>query len=151
MIASPFTPSRRAFMAGSFGLGLAAALSLPASASELGPVITDGDAFVHQQDGKMIIVDIRTPTEWSMTGIAQDALTIDMQDPDFVKKLVQLRLDNPDKEIGLICASSNRSGQAQTALSQAGFDRVYSIFGGMTGNDQAKGWIADGLPTTGCC
>ena len=99
----------------------------------------------------MIIVDIRTPPEWAQTGIAKNALKIDMQDPDFVQKLVQVRMANPDQEIGLICASSNRSGQAQKALSQAGFDRLYSIYGGMTGNGQVKGWIADGLPTETCC
>ncbi len=74
-----------------------------------------------------------------------------MQDPDFVNKMVELRQSNPDKEIGFICASSNRSGQVQKALSQAGFDRVYSVYGGMTGNGQVPGWIADGLPTEKCC
>ena len=142
--------SRRAVLAGTAGIALAAASSGTILAQDT-PDITDADAYARQQAGDMIIVDIRTPPEWAQTGIARDAHKIDMQDPDFVQKLVDLRLANPDREIGLICASSNRSGQAQRALSQAGFDRLYSVYGGMTGNGQVAGWVADGLPTEGCC
>ena len=150
MTSASFVVSRRAALAGAAGISLVAALSGTVLAQDT-PDITDADAYARQEAGDMIIVDIRTPPEWAQTGIAKDALKIDMQDPDFVQKLVDLRLANPDQEIGLICASSNRSGQAQRALSQAGFDRIYSVYGGMTGNGQVGGWIADGLPTEGCC
>ena len=150
------SPKRRALVTGLAGAGVVAAVvatglfpNIVNAANEAD--VTDKDALARQQDGEMIIVDIRTPPEWQQTGIAKDALTVDMQDPDFLKKMVELRQSNPDKEIGFICASSNRSGQVQKALSQAGFDRVYSVYGGMTGNGQVPGWIADGLPTEKCC
>ena len=113
--------------------------------------VSDAEAYQLQQDGKMIIVDIRTPPEWSETGIAKGAVRIDMTDPNFVKDMVALRLANPDKEIGLMCRTSHRWGAAQQALTQAGFDKVYSIYGGIAGNGQVPGWIADGLPTEKCC
>jgi len=144
------SPTRRHFVALAVGFGAGIALAGAACAGD-GSDITDSDAFLRQQQGRMIIVDIRTPDEWQLTGVAKDALTIDLLDPEFVQKLVQLRLTNPDKEIGFICASSNRSSQVQQALTQAGFDRVYSVYGGMTGNNEVAGWIADGLPTEGCC
>ena len=150
MTVSRFSMSRRAFMAGMSGLGFAAALAGSALAANPGD-ISDADAYKRQQAGEMIIVDIRTPPEWQQTGIAEGAIKLDMTAPDFVEKLVELRKANPDKEIGLMCRTSHRSSQAQQALIQAGFDRVYSIVGGIAGNGQTAGWIADGLPTVGCC
>jgi len=150
------SPKRRALVTGLAGTGVVAAVMAAGlfpnvvSAANEGDV-TDKDAFERQQADEMIIVDVRTPPEWQQTGVAKGAQTVDMQDPDFLKKMVELRLSNPDKEIGFICASSNRSGQVQKALSQAGFDRVFSVYGGMTGNGQVPGWIADGLPTEKCC
>ena len=150
------SPKRRALITGLAGAGVVAAVvaaglfpSMVSAANE--GDVTDKGAFEKQQAGEMIIVDVRTPPEWQQTGVAKGALTVDMQDPDFLKKMVELRQSNPDKEIGFICASSNRSGQVQKALSQAGFDRVYSVYGGMTGNGHVPGWIADGLPTEKCC
>lgn len=150
------SPRRRALVTGLAGAGVVAAFVatglIPSIVSAAGEgEVTDSVAYERQQSGEMIIVDVRTPPEWQQTGVAEGALTIEMQDPDFLAKLVELRQANPDKEIGFICASSNRSGQVQQALSQAGFDRVYSIYGGMTGNGRVPGWIADGLPTEKCC
>ncbi len=150
MSISVFTPTRRDFVVLAAALGATIALVGAAYADD-SPDITDSDAFLRQQAGRMIIIDVRTPDEWRTTGVARDALTIDMQNPDFVNKIVELRRANPDMEIGFMCRTSHRSSQVQKALSQAGFDKVYSIVGGMSGNDQAAGWIADGLPTEGCC
>ncbi|MBU2533286.1 MAG: rhodanese-like domain-containing protein [Alphaproteobacteria bacterium] len=141
--------TRRATLAGALAFGFA--LAVPGAAAAAEADISDIDAFERQQADEMIIVDIRTPPEWAETGVATGAVTIDMQDPEFIPKLVALRTENQDKGIALICASSNRSGQAQRLLSQSGFDRLYSVFGGMTGNGQVAGWIADGLPTEKCC
>lgn len=150
MTVSRFALTRRIFVAGIAGFGLATAFAGMALAENPGD-ISDKEALQRQQAGQMIIVDVRTPPEWAETGVPQDAITVDMQDPAFVQKMVELRLANPDLEIGFMCRSSNRSSQVQKALSQAGFDRVYSIVGGMSGNGEATGWIADGLPTEKCC
>lgn len=104
------------------------------------------EAHARQQAGELILVDVRTPPEWAASGIAEGALTINMQDPTFLEQVVQLRVDNPDKQIGFICASSNRSGQVQTFLAENGYPEAYSVFGGMNGNGQVPGWIAEDLP-----
>jgi rhodanese-related sulfurtransferase len=145
MTASACFPTRRGFMAGVSGFGLLLALSSPARADNSGD-ISDTQAYQRQQANQMVIVDIRTPPEWQETGVAKGALMFDMTAPDFIDNMVALRKANPDKEIGLMCRTSHRSSQAQTALTQAGFDRIYSIVGGLSGNDQASGWTADGLP-----
>ena len=129
------------------GVGAAMAASLPlAGFPAENAVITDQDAYTRQQAGQMVIVDVRTPQEWQQTGVAVGAEPIDMSDPEFLQKLVQLRQDNPGIEFGFICRSGNRSGQVQSYLAQNNVAGVYSVDGGMSGNGQASGWISDGLP-----
>lgn len=131
-------------------LGLTAA-TFAVTAPTLALAAGDGDisaetALERQQSGEMVLIDVRTPGEWRQTGIAAGAETIDMQDPEFLQKLVTLRESNPGIEFGFICASSNRSGQVQSYLAQNNVPDVYSVYGGMTGNGAVRGWIADGLP-----
>jgi len=150
------SPKRRALVTGIAGIGLVAAFGLTGFIPDVVNAANDADvsdtqAYQLQQADKMIIVDIRTPPEWQQTGIAKGALTIDMTAPDFLNKMVALKKASPDKEIGLMCRTSHRSSAAQKELVQAGFDKVYSIFGGIAGNGVVPGWIADGLPTEKCC
>ncbi len=97
-----------------------------------------------QQD-KLILVDVRTKQEWQQSGIAKGAITISMLDRGFLERIAQIRLDNPDKIIAFICASGRRSSIVQRELVKRGYDRVFSVFGGTTGNG-IDGWIKDGLP-----
>lgn len=108
--------------------------------------ISDRDAYALQQQGKLILVDVRTEAEWQQTGIAPGAVPITMQDPQFVAKISQLQQSEPGKQIAFICASSRRSGIVQAELARRGFSDVYSVYGGMTGNGVVPGWIGNGLP-----
>ncbi|MCB9993077.1 MAG: rhodanese-like domain-containing protein [Hyphomicrobiaceae bacterium] len=129
------------------GAGVAAAAAMPiAGFAADDPNITDRSAYDRQQAGQMIIVDVRTPQEWQQTGVAVGAEPIDMNDPQFLQKLAELRQQNPGTEFGFICRSGNRSGQVQSFLAQNNVPDVYSVSGGMSGNGQSAGWIADGLP-----
>lgn len=112
------------------------------------PDISSRDAFLRQQQGDIIIVDVRNEDEWRHTGIADGALPISMQDQQFIQKIIELRMQQPGKDIAFICASSRRSGVVQGELEKRGFDGVYSVFGGMTGNGTVPGWIVDGLPVS---
>lgn len=128
-------------------LVLFALLLTPALAFDATADIAAADARQKLSTGEMILVDVREPAEWRQTGIAEGALTLSMNDPQFLLKIMQIEAENPDKQIGFICASSRRSGLVQAELAKRGFTNTASVFGGMTGNGQVPGWIAEGLPT----
>jgi len=103
-------------------------------------------AYTMMQENKLVLVDVRTEPEWRNTGIAKGALPISMLDKDFIAKILKIRADNPGKAIAFICASGRRSSIVQSELSRRGIENLWSVYGGMTGSSDAKGWIADGLP-----
>lgn len=128
-------------------LVLFALMLAPALAFNAGADITAADAQKKLSAGEMILVDVREPAEWRQTGIAEGARALSMNDPQFLLTIMQIEAENPGKQIGFICASSRRSGLVQAELAKRGFANTVSVFGGMTGNGQVPGWIAEGLPT----
>lgn len=68
---------------------------------------------------QQIIVDVRSPEEWTQDGHA--ACTINIPLPELESKLSDLK--NYDKII-LVCRSGNRAGAAKEQLEQAGFKNV---------------------------
>lgn len=107
--------------------------------------MTNQQTYDGLTNGDLILIDIRTKPEWINSGVAKGALTIDMQDPEFLNKIAKIRLENPDKTLAFICASGRRSTIVQTYLAKNGYENIYSVFGGTTGNGVA-GWIKDGFP-----
>jgi rhodanese-related sulfurtransferase len=118
-------------------------LALPAFAAEL---MQPKDVHDLAVAGKVALVDVRTPQEWSETGIADVATPIDMTASDFVPKLKELIAANPDKRLAFICRSGNRSSHIVAALEQAGLKDLIDVAGGMGGKGDNPGWIASGLP-----
>jgi rhodanese-related sulfurtransferase len=122
------------------------ALSAPALASE--KMAADA-AFAEINAGRMILVDVRTPSEWKATGVAPGAVTLTMNEPGFVEKLKAVVDANPGKRVALICAAGGRSGSVQRQMAQLGIDDdAVDIVEGMKGNWSSPGWIARGLPVT---
>ncbi len=109
--------------------------------------ITASEAHEQAASGEIVLVDIRTPEEWAETGIGEGAIPLDMREDDFVKKLVALRLANPEKPIALICRTGNRSQFVVSALAGQGFPGLVDVPEGMAGGPRGKGWIPTGLPT----
>ncbi len=107
--------------------------------------LTNQQTYTMLEKDELILIDIREPFEWKQSGVAKGALTIPMTDPKFIDIFAQLRIDNPNKTIAFICASSRRSEVVRAELAKRGFKNIYSVFGGTTGNGVA-GWIKDGLP-----
>lgn len=91
-------------------------------------------------EGKLLLIDIRTPQEWAETGVAGPATPLDMTDPGFMSKLEELMAANAGKEPAFICRSGNRSGQLVQALEQVGMSNVATVAGG------TRDWIGAGLP-----
>jgi len=140
-----------------FSVAAAAALMLMtinACSQDSGPTIAAPDAFAQAQAGKLTLIDIRRPDEWKQTGVAKDALQINMAHPQgtagFVDQVAAETGGDRNAPIGLICRTGNRSSHMQQALREAGFTQVYNINEGMAGSGAGPGWIARGLPLDAC-
>lgn len=95
---------------------------------------------------RVILVDIRTPEEWRDTGVAQDALRLDMTHPAFEARLAGLRAENPGKPIALICRTAGRSRRLHETLTKRGWRDILDVRGGMLGDGRNRGWLDEGLP-----
>jgi rhodanese-related sulfurtransferase len=129
-------------------------LSITACSRDDGPTLAAPEAYAEAQAGKLTLIDIRRPDEWRQTGVAKDALRINMAHPQgapgFVGQVASEVGGNLDAPIGLICRTGSRTTRMQQALREAGFTRVYNIREGMVGSSAGPGWIARGLPVERC-
>ncbi len=100
-------------------------------------------------DGRILLIDIRRPDEWALTGVGEGAHPLDMRRPDFIAALEQIAggqvLDLP---IALICARGVRSRMLGAHLEEAGFTQILDVPEGMLGSGAGPGWLGRGLPVT---
>ncbi|MCI4662961.1 MAG: rhodanese-like domain-containing protein [Neomegalonema sp.] len=97
-------------------------------------------------EGEIVLLDIRTPQEWEMTGIGDVAEPLNLYDPAFLEGLKAIIAANPGKPIALICATGGRTGQAIRALEQSGMSNFIDVSEGMMGSHAGPGWLARKLP-----
>jgi rhodanese-related sulfurtransferase len=132
---------------------LALVLLLPAVPAALAqPEMSAPDAFAAAKEGRLLLVDIRTPEEWRETGVAPGAARVDYyRGPKvLLDSLLQLVEGDRTKPIGLICRTGNRTTQAQRFLQAQGFTQVYNVREGMAGSAAGPGWLRRGLPVERC-
>lgn len=129
-------------------------LSINACSQDSGPRLAAPDAYAQAQAGQLTLIDIRRPDEWKQTGVAKDALQINMAHPQgdagFVAQVAAETGGDKNAPIGLICRTGSRTTQMQRVLLEAGFTQVYNIKEGMAGSGAGPGWIARGLPLEAC-
>jgi rhodanese-related sulfurtransferase len=121
-------------------------LPLPSLAQSLPLTAVPPEAHKLVSEKKAILIDIRTPGEWAETGVAEGALTLDMTDPMFMRRVADAVGGDRSKPIALICRTASRSGTVQQAMMQSGYINVINVEGGMIGNRADKGWLKHGLP-----
>ena len=113
-------------------------------------------AYSLSQAGRLMIVDIRRPSEWRRTGIPEGSAPISLQHfsrkvrSEFFGDVLAAVQGDKSRSIALICASGGRSAWALELLEEAGFSRVHDISEGMFGNGNAPGWLARKLPIAVC-
>lgn len=90
-----------------------------------------------------LLVDVRTPEEWTETGVAEGAWRITLDDPDFTAKVAALLDHDTSAEVAFICHSGNRSQAARDRLVAAGYANATSV---RAGTVTPGGWISSGLP-----
>jgi thioredoxin 1 len=88
------------------------------------------------QSGNGIVLDVRSPQEYSRGHIANSTL-INISDRDFTNKVTMLQKDKP---IYVYCLSGSRSRAAADYLSKNGFSQVYNLQHGL------MEWQSNNLP-----
>jgi rhodanese-related sulfurtransferase len=79
------------------------------------------------QGKKVVLVDVRTPEEYS-EGFIEGAINIDyFNQQSFIKQISALDKKEP---VYLYCRSGNRSMKAARQLVSLGFENVYDLAGG---------------------
>jgi rhodanese-related sulfurtransferase len=128
-------------------IGLALAGLIVAGCAPAAPdtaVVTDVspaqvvDRLPADYDDGLIVLDVRTPEEWSQDCHIEGATLIPL---DQLEAQAPSLLPDKDAEIIVYCRSGNRSAQAASLLVDLGYTNV-SDMGGI--ND----WVALGYPVT---
>jgi rhodanese-related sulfurtransferase len=121
---------------------IAALVAAPASAQRVQQMSVE-QAHEASRSGKMVLVDIRTPREWRDSGIPATAVAMDMTGTTFLRDLRALRDADPQRTLGLICASGGRSRYLAALLVANGIRDIVDVTAGM---HTGSGWLARGLP-----
>jgi rhodanese-related sulfurtransferase len=133
-----------------FCLALLASASQAAFAQEM----SAPDAYAAVKDGKITLIDIRTPPEWRQTGVAPGAARINMIHPQgaagFLNEVLAKVGGDKTAPIALICRTGNRTSQVQRFLQGQGFTQVINVGEGMAGSRFGPGWLARKLPVDPC-
>jgi rhodanese-related sulfurtransferase len=133
-----------------FCLALLAAASQAAFSQEM----SAPDAYAAVKDGKITLIDIRTPPEWRQTGVAPGAARINMIHPQgaagFLNEVLAKVGGDKTAPIALICRTGNRTSQVQRFLQGQGFTQVINVGEGMAGSRFGPGWLARKLPVDPC-
>ena len=138
---------RPAMMTALVVLTLIAVLALRPAAAGAEPAVSAPDAHDRIEAGEMVLLDIRTPSEWNETGVAQGAWPVTMHSREFGRQLGRILQETPGKTIGLICATGGRTAYVWRVLRENGLTNVVDISEGMMGSDAGPGWLKRGLPT----
>lgn len=127
--------------------GLASLLVLPRAARAQAS-LTAQQAHAQALAGEAVLIDIRRPEEWQMTGIPEGAQPLGMRREDFGGRLYELLGGDPSRPVAVICATGGRSGYVAAELAKAGFTDVRDVSEGMQGSAAGPGWLRRGLPVT---
>ena len=119
-----------------------------------GEKITPPAALEAVESGDLLLIDVRSPQEWRMTGLPSGGQAATIHNPaglgGFLDEVLALAGGDKDRPIAVICAGGVRSARAQRFLESEGFTQVLDVDEGMMGRPDAAGWINRGLPTEPC-
>ncbi|MDD2798359.1 MAG: rhodanese-like domain-containing protein [Bacteroidales bacterium] len=99
-------------------------------------VVSSDVVTMLQKDKKLVVLDVRSPEEFS-EGHIKGALNIDIRQSDATAKI-----DKLDKNAKYIvhCRTNHRSSMAVSYMMQKGFKTIFQMMDGFSG------WAANGLP-----
>lgn len=146
----PAEPTRRIVLRTLVAAGVATLAPMHPARSAEDSVMSIPTAHERAREGSILLVDIRRPSEWRETGLAQPAIAVTMHDPagppGFLEAMLAAVDGDRSRPVALICASGVRSSWARRFLAANGFERVHDVREGMLGRGGKTGWIKRGLP-----
>lgn len=96
------------------------------TATATNEVLSLADFKAKIADGKVQLVDVRTPQEFAQ-GTIGDAVNIDYLGEAFSGEIQALDKSQP---VYIFCRSGNRSGKAAKVMQELGFKEIYDLQGG---------------------
>lgn len=111
-----------------------------------GDMLSVGDAFTMARREQIILVDIRSQSEWKETGIASVARPVSMHERQFLSEFRTIVEEADGRPIALICAVGGRTAWLKMELSRRGITNIVDVPEGMMGSAAGPGWLRAGLP-----
>ena len=135
---------RPAFLILSAALWLFGGIAALAEPADIGARVASRRSF----QGRLLLIDVRSPKEWLRTGIPAKAVPISMNQPleAFLRQVRRATNGDKRRPIALICAAGTRSSTMAEALEMDGYLDVVHVKEGMEGSGAGAGWISAGLP-----
>ncbi len=128
--------NRLKLLVAALGVGAIVFAGCSSGAAAVETVAPTAAAEIIVQETDEIVLDIRTPEEFSQ-GVIEGAINIDFYASDFADQLDAL---DKDAHYVVYCRSGNRSSQARSTFAKLGFTNVTEIDGGIAN------WYNSGLP-----
>ncbi|VAW05643.1 hypothetical protein MNBD_ACTINO01-789 [hydrothermal vent metagenome] len=128
--------NRLKLLVAALGVGAIVFAGCSSGAAAVETVAPTAAAEIIVQETDEIVLDIRTPEEFSQ-GAIEGAINIDFYASDFADQLDAL---DKDAHYVVYCRSGNRSSQARSTFAKLGFTNVTEIDGGIAN------WYNSGLP-----
>ena len=90
-------------------------------------VVLPPDAYEAKLKSKSVIIDVRTPEEFS-EGHLENAINVNFFDADFKEQISGYKTQ---KNVFIYCKSGRRSGLAADKMAEFGFKKVINLKGGI--------------------
>ena len=121
----------------------------PGAALARGPIVMmdPKEAYEKAKKGEIVLFDVRTPGEWTQTGVPEGAHPLELA-PTFLARLNQLTGGDKTKPLAFMCATGARSAYVVRELAKRGWTNLINVAGGVFGGPAGPGWKAEGLPFT---
>ncbi len=109
------------------------------------------NAWEKQQNGGLLIIDMRRPGEWLATGVPQGAVTLSLENhpsglEGFIHDLKALLHQDMSRPFALICRTGQRTARVLPLLRELGFKNAMHVSGGIFGDRTNMGWLGEELP-----
>ena len=106
----------------------------------LAQAISPKEAHEMQQNGEIIIIDVRQPDEWQKNGMPKGAYGVGLSSTDFIGAVEKIAAQHKGCRLALTCQSGMRTKAAIKTLDSHGMKDLYQIKGGL------MAWNRQGLP-----
>ncbi len=106
----------------------------------LAQALSPKQAHQMQQNGEIVIIDVRQPDEWQQTGLPAGAQGVALSGPNFIEQIEEIAAQNKGCKLAISCQSGMRTKAAVKSLDAHGMKNLHQIKGGL------MAWNRENLP-----